>query len=527
MVPSNHLPEDIAEATATATQEYGPNLPDPDADLPLSLRNLTLDNVTPDARVAVSLGATTSSLTISEPEMKPARAAGEARGMFSVPQSSELAYFTMDFENANCDFFYDPSSDDIVVLNNGPSSIEIAAIMEDNTVDLNKRKTLLKNMEFTAAPGLWRIISTQESREVLADLLLLKRRHVLKVTDRLAEKESVKRRKSCYPEGPCKRRMVEDNKPVVLPVPRPGELNEMTLGEFLTHHKMLAARLNPELAKTAFPLSQLNYGEEIEITLPSRSSNPQPEEKAEAENPESASESYALQHFTDIAGSDARFYSIYLKDVGYGQCDLGSSDWRTQGNNFFRGSRKLAKQVLQDMSSALNYLHDKDIVHNNIKPSNILYRNGRAILIDFGVAFFQDSARPVSSRSSCWYAPHERLVGSHKGAPSDVFALGVSLLYFLQKIPFPEANYPTFVPGASSKGDEERYKMVKWLRSIDLKTNGLNTVGVEDLVRRALDPDPHERITSKALMELSEYQARHGSETDVEEESNSEISEEE
>ncbi|KAF4999467.1 hypothetical protein FDECE_11503 [Fusarium decemcellulare] len=494
----------------------------------------------------------------------------------------------MDFENANCDFFYDPSSDDIVVLNNGPSSIEIAAIMEDNTVDLNKRKTLLKNMEFTAAPGLWRIISTQEPREVLADLLLLKRRYVLKVTDRLAEKESVKRRKSCYPEGPCKRRMVEDNKPVVLPVPRPGELNEMTLGEFLTHHKMLAARLNPELAKTAFQLSQINYGEEIEVTLPSRSSNPQPEEKAEVENPESASESYALQHFTDITGnkwlattfrayhsvlgptivkvlraptepqrgwipalartwhreegilrlldhpsiikflgSDARFYSIYLKDVGYGQCDLGSSDWRTQGNNFFRGSRKLAKQVLQDMSSALNYLHDKNIVHNNIKPSNILYRNGRAILIDFGVAFFQGSARPVSSRSSCWYAPHERLVGSHNGAPSDVFALGVSLLYFLQKIPFPEANYPTFVPGANSKGDEERYKMVKWLRSIDLKTNGLNTVGVENLVRRALDPDPHERITSKALMELSEYQARHGSETDVEEESNSEISEEE
>ena len=65
---------------------------------------------------------------------------------------------------------------------------------------------------------------------------------------------------------------------------------------------------------------------------------------------------------------------------------LCSCVWRSTSNDYFRGSKDDAFQVLMDIASALEYLYSLELGHNDIKPSNILLSKERgAVLSDFGL----------------------------------------------------------------------------------------------------------------------------------------------
>ncbi|KAI8216696.1 hypothetical protein K4K54_012514 [Colletotrichum sp. SAR 10_86] len=66
-----------------------------------------------------------------------------------------------------------------------------------------------------------------------------------------------------------------------------------------------------------------------------------------------------------------------------------------------------AAQILGDMSAAVAYVHGQGIVHNDIKPANILFKPSRgAVLIDFGLSSeLKDTAVHVGG--SPWYIPPE------------------------------------------------------------------------------------------------------------------------
>ena len=54
-------------------------------------------------------------------------------------------------------------------------------------------------------------------------------------------------------------------------------------------------------------------------------------------------------------------------------------------SHYFTGTEDDARRVFRDMASALDYLHRERILHNDIKPSNILYnQDPPPILINFG-----------------------------------------------------------------------------------------------------------------------------------------------
>ncbi len=100
-----------------------------------------------------------------------------------------------------------------------------------------------------------------------------------------------------------------------------------------------------------------------------------------------------------------------------------------------------ALPILQQLCNAIQYAHDHDVIHGNIKPSNVFVAtDGRMLLADFGIVRGYDDSQQSLTRvgwGSAEYAAPEQSLGVLRRA-SDIYALGVLLFRIL-------TGYPPFV----------------------------------------------------------------------------------
>jgi serine/threonine protein kinase len=152
------------------------------------------------------------------------------------------------------------------------------------------------------------------------------------------------------------------------------------------------------------------------------------------------------------------------------------------------------KNYLQQILSGLIILHEHGMIHNDIKPKNILYKkhnNGITIkIIDFGLVYLINFPyyRAGRIQTTHHYTPPEyrdhRNVG-RVSVNSDMFSLGVIFYYFLN-------------PQHYRKMDKDPYydyifdpSVINW--KIVKERGG---VKAEDLLRKMMQPDPQKRISS-------------------------------
>lgn len=169
-------------------------------------------------------------------------------------------------------------------------------------------------------------------------------------------------------------------------------------------------------------------------------------------------------------------------------------------------------RLLLDISRALAFLADQGLVHGDVKPDNIGVRDGRFVLLDFGIArpareFIGDMDQTGSLRTR---APEVLLDEQHHTVKSDVWALGATMFNVLV------GRFPLFDRGEGPpRGEAERAAFEDTLKrrvrdEWDSRLSGLDDIphrGVREIVLKMLDRDPATRpdaaeVLRRALREL-------------------------
>lgn len=97
---------------------------------------------------------------------------------------------------------------------------------------------------------------------------------------------------------------------------------------------------------------------------------------------------------------------------------------------------KEALKYIEQIGGALEYVHQQNLLHRDLKPHNIILRNNgaEAILIDFGLAreFNLEKTGSMSNSMTPAYAPIEQYARKgHFGPYTDVYALAATLYNLL------------------------------------------------------------------------------------------------
>uniref|UniRef100_A0AAQ4PWG8 Mitogen-activated protein kinase kinase kinase 8 n=2 Tax=Gasterosteus aculeatus aculeatus TaxID=481459 RepID=A0AAQ4PWG8_GASAC len=108
----------------------------------------------------------------------------------------------------------------------------------------------------------------------------------------------------------------------------------------------------------------------------------------------------------------------------------------------------VTKQVLR----GLEYLHSHNVIHHDIKPSNIVLMSDKAVLVDFGltVQMTEDIYIPRDLRGTEMYMSPEVVLCRGHNTKTDIYSLGTSIIHMQTGSPpwvqrYPRTAYPSYL----------------------------------------------------------------------------------
>ena len=151
-----------------------------------------------------------------------------------------------------------------------------------------------------------------------------------------------------------------------------------------------------------------------------------------------------------------------------------------------------ALDTSRKLCAGLAAAHDRGIVHRDLKPANImLNKRGEVLIMDFGLAALAGelSGHEARNGTPAYMAP-EQLKGVEATGRSDIYALGLVLYeLFTGKRPYDGATVQRLL-------EQQEAAQLTSMTSIAADIDP----GVEQAIRRCLDPDPRKRpATARAV----------------------------
>ena len=87
-----------------------------------------------------------------------------------------------------------------------------------------------------------------------------------------------------------------------------------------------------------------------------------------------------------------------------------------------------AVEYTRQACEALQYVHDQQIVHRDVKPENLISRDGEIVLVDFGISHLHDPVRSATiGVGTPGYIAPEVAFGGRTSPRSDVYGLAATL----------------------------------------------------------------------------------------------------
>jgi len=161
--------------------------------------------------------------------------------------------------------------------------------------------------------------------------------------------------------------------------------------------------------------------------------------------------------------------------------------------------------LLYNIADALAFLHERDLVHGDVKPDNIGRDAGAYILLDFGICrptkeFVNETTATGSLRTR---APELLASNSYEDPrKADVWALGATVFNALaQRFPLIDHGEP--IPRVSNPEERMQFEKLlahrvetEWEQRVDLRTI---PEAMRPILEMALRKDPNERCTATEL----------------------------
>ncbi|MDZ5623547.1 serine/threonine-protein kinase [Nocardioides sp. HM23] len=143
----------------------------------------------------------------------------------------------------------------------------------------------------------------------------------------------------------------------------------------------------------------------------------------------------------------------------------------------------------RQLASALGYLHRRDWLHLDVKPSNVVVQGGRAVLIDLSLATHPGDGRPHAGTDG--YLAPEQVTGRNLSPATDVFGLGTTLGEALTgELPYGEED--RWVTGTAPRRATRPFR-----RRLSRSAGPL-----AEVITACLDPDPERRPSLTSACEV-------------------------
>ncbi|KAF9354316.1 hypothetical protein BGX26_007845 [Mortierella sp. AD094] len=193
-----------------------------------------------------------------------------------------------------------------------------------------------------------------------------------------------------------------------------------------------------------------------------------------------------LHEVLDVANGDSMFMVFELCEGVLTEVTLGDKPGK-----IFEDEE--CRHFFQQMILGIEYLHDHDIIHRDIKPDNLLRSAGDTLkIVDFGVSeMFSKKGDDITKKSAgspAFMAPEWCRYdhGELSGKPADIWSMGVTL-YCMRygRLPF--------------RSSSSSLDLLRTIREEEPDLTEETDPRFKNVMEKLLDKDPSKRITIDGL----------------------------